>query len=137
MYSGMGHIQLVAGTGWLFASPRLELAFDHLFVDEAGQVSLANLVALSTCSKKLVLLGDQMQLAQPTQGVHPEGWVYQLWRTCCKARLPLHQRPVFFKRHLARAPRCVPIHIRCGLRRSPSSPDQKRQPALAAVGQGC
>jgi uncharacterized protein len=49
----------------------LELAFDYLFVDEAGQVSLANSLALSTCTKNLVLLGDQMQLGQPTQGVHP------------------------------------------------------------------
>ena len=71
VYSGIGHIQLVAGTAWLFASPGLELAFDYLFVDEAGQVSLANLLALSTCAKNLVLLGDQMQLGQPTQGVHP------------------------------------------------------------------
>jgi len=71
VYGGMDHIQLVAGTAWLFTSPRLELAFDYLFVDEAGQVSLANLLALSTCTKNLVLLGDQMQLGQPTQGVHP------------------------------------------------------------------
>ena len=104
MYSGMGHTQLVAGTAWLFASPRLELAFNHLFVDEAGQVSLANLVALSTCSKKLVLLGDQMQLAQPTQGVHPEGWVYQLWRTCCKAATTLAPEAGIFLKDTWRVP---------------------------------
>src|SRR5688572_31825291 len=39
--------------------------------DEAGQVSLANLVAVGTAAKNLVLLGDQMQLGQPIQGVHP------------------------------------------------------------------
>ncbi|MDP3108668.1 TM0106 family RecB-like putative nuclease [Hydrogenophaga sp.] len=63
--------QLVAGTAWLFSSPKLESTFDYLFVDEAGQVSLANLMAMSTAAKNIVLLGDQMQLGQPIQGVHP------------------------------------------------------------------
>jgi len=44
---------------------------DVLFVDEAGQVSLANLTAVSRSSENLVLLGDQMQLGQPIQGSHP------------------------------------------------------------------
>jgi len=63
--------QLVAGTGWLFADARADQQFDHLFVDEAGQVALANLVAAGTCARNIVLLGDQMQLSQPVQGVHP------------------------------------------------------------------
>lgn len=63
--------QLVAGTAWLFADARADQQFDHLFVDEAGQVALANLVAAGTCARNIVLLGDQMQLAQPVQGVHP------------------------------------------------------------------
>jgi len=63
--------QLVAGTAWLFSSPKLESTFDYLFVDEAGQVSLANLMAMSTSAKNIVLLGDQMQLGQPIQGIHP------------------------------------------------------------------
>ncbi len=63
--------QLIAGTAWLFASGNFTQKFDYLFVDEAGQVSLANLVAMSTCAHNLVLLGDQMQLGQPIQGVHP------------------------------------------------------------------
>ncbi len=50
--------------------PRLEQS-RHLFVDEAGQVALANLVAAGTCARNIVLLGDQMQLGQPIQGVHP------------------------------------------------------------------
>ncbi|MFZ4604604.1 MAG: DEAD/DEAH box helicase, partial [Caulobacterales bacterium] len=65
--------QLVAGTAWLFARPDLDLAFDHLFVDEAGQVSLANIVAMGVCARNIVLVGDQMQLSQPIQGVHPGG----------------------------------------------------------------
>ena len=67
----VGDFQLVAGTAWLFSSKALESKFDYLFVDEAGQVSLANLVAMSTCARNIVLLGDQMQLGQPIQGVHP------------------------------------------------------------------
>ncbi len=63
--------QLVAGTAWLFARPEFEQTLDHLFIDEAGQVSLANLVAMGTAAKNIVLVGDQMQLGQPTQGTHP------------------------------------------------------------------
>ncbi len=63
--------QLVAGTAWLFSRPDADQYLDYLFVDEAGQVSLANLIAVGTSAQNLVLLGDQMQLSQPTQGVHP------------------------------------------------------------------
>ena len=63
--------QLVAGTAWLLARPEADQQFDYLFVDEAGQVSLANLAAMGACARNIVLLGDQMQLGQPIQGVHP------------------------------------------------------------------
>ena len=63
--------RLVAGTAWLFADPDAEQTFDYLFVDEAGQVALGNLVAMGLCARNLVLLGDPMQLGQPIQGVHP------------------------------------------------------------------
>ena len=63
--------QLVAGTAWLLARPEFAGRFDFLFVDEAGQVSLANVVAMGTSARSIVLVGDQMQLAQPVQGVHP------------------------------------------------------------------
>lgn len=46
-------------------------SFDYLFVDEAGQVSLGNLLAMAGAARNLVLVGDQMQLPQPVQGVHP------------------------------------------------------------------
>jgi uncharacterized protein len=45
--------------------------FDYLFIDEAGQVSLANAVAVGQSAHNLILVGDQMQLSQPTQGSHP------------------------------------------------------------------
>jgi predicted RecB family nuclease len=62
---------LLAGTAWLFANGALNQQLDYLFVDEAGQVSLANIVAMGLAARNLVLVGDQMQLGQPIQGVHP------------------------------------------------------------------
>ncbi len=63
--------QIVGGTAWAFAHENAVGQFDYLFVDEAGQVSLANLVGMSPCARNLVLLGDQMQLGQPIKGSHP------------------------------------------------------------------
>jgi len=63
--------QLLAGTAWLLARPEFRESFDYLFIDEAGQVSLANTIAMGMCARNLVLLGDQMQLGQPIQGLHP------------------------------------------------------------------
>lgn len=63
--------KLVAGTAWLFAREALDQSIDYLFVDEAGQVSLANLVAMGLSARNVVLVGDQMQLSQPIQGTHP------------------------------------------------------------------
>jgi uncharacterized protein len=48
-------------------------AVDVLFVDEAGQISLANVIAIARATDSLVLLGDPQQLDQPLQGTHPEG----------------------------------------------------------------
>lgn len=62
---------IVGGTAWLFARPEWEGVLDFLFVDEAGQVPLANVVAVARSSANLILLGDQMQLEQPVQGSHP------------------------------------------------------------------
>jgi predicted RecB family nuclease len=62
---------VVGGTAWLFAREEFNQQFDYLFVDEAGQVSIANLVASAAAARNVVLVGDQMQLSQPIQGVHP------------------------------------------------------------------
>ncbi|HEY7926460.1 MAG TPA: TM0106 family RecB-like putative nuclease [Candidatus Dormibacteraeota bacterium] len=66
-------VDIVAGTAWLFAREDLDSRFDTLFVDEAGQLSLANVVAVGGCARNMVLLGDPQQLEQPSQGVHPAG----------------------------------------------------------------
>ena len=62
---------LAAGTSWLFS--RENQAVDYLFVDEAGQVSLADALAMGTAARNLVLVGDPQQLDQVIQGTHPSG----------------------------------------------------------------
>ena len=63
--------RLVGGTVFHFCREDQRAAYDYLFVDEAGQVSLGNLVAMAGAAANIVLVGDQMQLPQPVQGVHP------------------------------------------------------------------
>lgn len=63
---------VVGATAWGFSREDLEQAFDYLFIDEAGQVSVANLIAMSRSAANIILMGDQMQLGQPSQGSHPE-----------------------------------------------------------------
>ena len=62
---------VLGATAWGFCRPEMEGMLDCLFIDEAGQFSLANAVACAPSASKLFLLGDQMQLAQPVQGTHP------------------------------------------------------------------
>jgi uncharacterized protein len=64
---------LVAGTAWLFADPDFDGRLDYLFIDEAGQVSLADACAMATCARNVVLVGDPQQLSQVLQGAHPNG----------------------------------------------------------------
>jgi uncharacterized protein len=68
-----GDVDVIGGTAWLWSDDELEGSLDVLFVDEAGQFSLANAVAASTAARSLVLLGDPQQLEQPLQGSHPPG----------------------------------------------------------------
>ncbi len=67
----LGTAQLFAGTAWLFSHPSFRQSLDYLFIDEAGQLSLAHVISSGLAARNIVLIGDQMQLAQPTQGVHP------------------------------------------------------------------
>ena len=62
---------LLAGTAWLFSHERFVGCLDYLFIDEAGQVSTANVVGMSNSTRNIVLVGDQMQLGQPMKGTHP------------------------------------------------------------------
>jgi uncharacterized protein len=62
---------VIGGTAWFFSRDGMVDALDYLFVDEAGQVSLANAIAVGQSATNLVLIGDPMQLSQPTKGAHP------------------------------------------------------------------
>ncbi len=70
---GNGEAQVAAGTVWLWSRDDMAGAVDVLFVDEAGQMSLANVLAASKAAGSVVLLGDPQQLDQPQRGVHPPG----------------------------------------------------------------
>jgi uncharacterized protein len=65
--------QVGAGTSWLWSTPEAFDSVDVLFVDEAAQISLANVVAVAQAARAIVLLGDPQQLDQPTKGTHPDG----------------------------------------------------------------
>jgi predicted RecB family nuclease len=62
---------LIAGTAWLFSREGMDRRLDYLFIDEAGQLSLADVAAMGTAARNLVLLGDPQQLPHVRQGVHP------------------------------------------------------------------
>jgi predicted RecB family nuclease len=64
---------VVGGTSWLWSSELAFEAVDVLFIDEAGQMSLADVLAVSQAAKRLVLLGDPQQLERPLKGSHPDG----------------------------------------------------------------
>lgn len=68
-----GTANLVGGTAWLWARPDMQNLVDVLVIDEAGQFSLANAIAVSPAARSMVLLGDPQQLTQPSQAVHPDG----------------------------------------------------------------
>jgi uncharacterized protein len=81
---------LLGGTAWDFTnlSRVARGSLDILVIDEAGQFSLANTLAVSTAAQRLLLLGDPQQLPQVCQGSHPEpvdgsalGWLMDGSRT--------------------------------------------------------
>src|SRR5690606_10562927 len=71
--SAIGTVDIIAGTSFMWSKPDYEDSVDYLFVDEAGQLSLIDTLAVSHSCSNLVLLGDPQQLKQPQQGVHPHG----------------------------------------------------------------
>jgi uncharacterized protein len=65
--------RVLGGTAWMWARPEFAGSVDVLFADEAGQLSLANVLAVAPAARNLVLLGDPQQLDQPQKGSHPAG----------------------------------------------------------------
>ena len=70
---GDGSLQLVGATSFGWAREEFRGALDVLVVDEAAQISLANVIAVSSAAARLILFGDPAQLEQPQRGVHPPG----------------------------------------------------------------
>jgi predicted RecB family nuclease len=69
-----GHeFDLIAGTAWLWCREEMRESVDYLVIDEAGQISLADALAMATAARSVILLGDPLQLAQVSQGTHPTG----------------------------------------------------------------
>ena len=69
-------IDVVGAVAWTWCRAELARpapALDVLVVDEAGQMSLANVLACAPSARMILLLGDPQQLDQPTQGSHPPG----------------------------------------------------------------
>ncbi|MDC0054427.1 TM0106 family RecB-like putative nuclease [Candidatus Pelagibacter sp.] len=74
---------LFSGTAWCFTGvknaklpfseqkPVCDQKLDYIFIDEAGQLSIADIVAISLSAKNVVIIGDQMQLSSPTSALHP------------------------------------------------------------------
>lgn len=68
-----GKANVLGGTSWLWSPEPAFEGVDVLFIDEAGQMSLADVLAVSQSARKLVLLGDPQQLERPLKGSHPDG----------------------------------------------------------------
>jgi len=68
-----GEIDVLDATAWCWARPDFEQSVDVLIFDEAGQMSLSNVLATCLAGRGLILLGDPQQLEQPLQSSHPEG----------------------------------------------------------------
>ena len=68
-----GSVAVLGGTAFLWAREEFANSVDVLFVDEASQISLADLVAISQAAANVVLIGDPQQLARPGDASHPPG----------------------------------------------------------------
>jgi uncharacterized protein len=68
-----GDLDAIAGTSWMWSREQFTDSTDVLFVDEAGQLSLADVLSAAHAAGTIVLLGDPQQLAQPSDVAHPPG----------------------------------------------------------------
>ena len=69
----IGDLDLLGATCWQWARGDMRGTVDVLVIDEAGQLSLADGLAVTGAARSLVLVGDPQQLEQPIQGTHPDG----------------------------------------------------------------
>ena len=68
-----GTSQVAGATHFFWSREDAFETVDVLVVDEAAQMSLANVLAVGQAAPLLILLGDPQQLEQPSQGSHPDG----------------------------------------------------------------
>ncbi len=68
-----GAANVVGGTSWLWAPEAAFECVDVLFIDEAGQMALADVISVAHAAKNIVLIGDPQQLERPLKGSHPDG----------------------------------------------------------------
>lgn len=112
--------RLVGGTVFHFCRDDQRGTYDYLFIDEAGQVSLGNLVAMAGAAANIVLVGDQMQLPQPVQGVHPgeTGLSSLEYLLEDKATVP-EDRGILLNGNAPPASIAMRVHLRSDLRWAP------------------
>ena len=67
----LSDFNIVVGTSYLFSNAAMRSSVDTLIIDEAGQLSLADSLAVSLAARNTVLVGDPQQLKQPTRASHP------------------------------------------------------------------
>ena len=99
-----GTHRIAGGTTWMWAREDFLEAVDVLFVDEAGQMSLANVLAIAPSAKSVVLLGDPQQLEQPIQGLHPEGSAVSALEHVLAGRMTIEAEHGLFLEHTWRLP---------------------------------
>jgi uncharacterized protein len=100
-----GAHDLAAGTSWLFARQEMAGCYDYLFIDEAGQMSLADALACSVAARNVVLLGDPLQLKSVSQGSHPPGTDLSILQHLLGARETIDPRDgIFLDRSYRMAP---------------------------------
>ena len=75
----------------LFISRENQEKLDYIFIDEAGQLSLADLIVIGSTAKNIVLIGDQNQLGQDVQ--------LQFEPTLQLPKIPHHQYPPHTRVH--------------------------------------
>jgi predicted RecB family nuclease len=68
-----GEVNVVGGTSWFWTPPEAFELVDALFIDEAGQMALADVAAVGQAAKNIFLIGDPQQLERPVRGSHPDG----------------------------------------------------------------
>ena len=117
----------------VLARQELDGTLDYLVIDEAGQVSLADAIAVGTSARNLILLGDPLQLAQVSQGTHPPGVGRVGARAPARRRADDPRGPRRLPRgELAHAPRRLRVRLRPRLRGAAAlAPDRDRALDLA------